>query len=231
MGTLFLVSSGIRPNMSTTREMLPPPPAPRHHPSSCTHTNPPTYASSAAPAASATSSLSVAKPASSVQRLTPDEVAHRRKDGQCFHCNEFFTNGHKAVCKQLFYTEVIEDVNTPADDTDTHVISIHALTSIRPSQGAPCSFTSSSIVLKSPLSWTRGPPTVSWILTPSSASASNSAAEQGSESPSKTTSAYTARAIARICPSPSATSRSLSTASALRSAHMRWCLESSGLNH
>jgi hypothetical protein len=76
----------------------PPPPAPRHHPSSCARTNPPSYTSSAAPAASATSSPLVAKPASSVQRLTPDKVAQRRKDRQCFHCNEFFANRHKAVC-------------------------------------------------------------------------------------------------------------------------------------
>jgi hypothetical protein len=74
----------------------------------------------------------VAKPASSVQRLTPAEVAQRRKDGQCFHCNEFFTNGHKAVCKQLFCIEVIEADDTPTDDTDTLVISIHVLTDIRP---------------------------------------------------------------------------------------------------
>jgi hypothetical protein len=41
----------------------------------------------------------VATPTSSIKRLTPTEVAQCRKNGQCFHCNEFFTNGHKAVCK------------------------------------------------------------------------------------------------------------------------------------
>jgi hypothetical protein len=76
----------------------------------------------------------VAKPASSVKRLTPVEVAQHRKDGQCFHCNEFFTNGHK-VCKQLFCIKVTEDDDTPANDTDMPVISIHTLTGIRPHAG------------------------------------------------------------------------------------------------
>jgi hypothetical protein len=77
----------------------------------------------------------VVKPASSVKWLTPAEVAQRHKDGQCFHCNEFFTNGHKEVCKQLFCIEVTKDDDTPADDTDTPVISIHALTGIHPRAG------------------------------------------------------------------------------------------------
>jgi hypothetical protein len=45
------------------------------------------------------SSQSVATPTSPIKWLTIAEVAQRCKDGQCFHCNEFFTNGHKAVCK------------------------------------------------------------------------------------------------------------------------------------
>jgi hypothetical protein len=80
------------------------------------------------------SSPSVAKPALSVKRLTPVEVAQHRKDGQCFHCNEFFTNGHK-VCKQLFCIEVTEDDDTPTNDTDMPVISIHTPTGIRPHAG------------------------------------------------------------------------------------------------
>jgi hypothetical protein len=89
----------------------------------------------AGPAASTASSLSMAKPTSFVKRLTPAEVAQRRKDGQCFHCDEFFMNGHKQVCKQLFCTEVIEDYDTPVDTTDMSVFSIHVLTSIHPNMG------------------------------------------------------------------------------------------------
>jgi hypothetical protein len=37
------------------------------------------------------------KPVSSVKRLMPVEIAQRRKDRQCFHFDEFFTNGHQQV--------------------------------------------------------------------------------------------------------------------------------------
>jgi hypothetical protein len=116
-------------------ETAPSPLEPRQHSFWCARTNPPGSATGVAPAASAASSPSVAKPASSVKRPTPVEVAQHRKDGQCFHCNEFFTNGHKEVCKQLFCIEVTEDDDIPADDIDTPVISIHELTSIRPRAG------------------------------------------------------------------------------------------------
>jgi hypothetical protein len=107
-------------------------PVPRQHPSSCALSKRTGPASGAVSPASAASSLSMANPASSVRRLTPAEVAQRHKDGQCFHCDEFFTNGHKQVCKQLFCIEVVDDDYTPANATDTTVISIHALTGIRP---------------------------------------------------------------------------------------------------
>jgi hypothetical protein len=117
------------------RETVSSPPAPRQHSSWRARTNPTGSAIGAAPAASAASSPSMAKPASSVKQLTPVKVAQRHKDGQCFHCNEFFTNEHKEVCKQLFCIEVIEDDDTPTDDTDMPVISIHTLTDIHPRAG------------------------------------------------------------------------------------------------
>jgi hypothetical protein len=79
------------------------------------------------------SSPSVAKPASLVKQLTPAEVAQRNKDEQCFHYDEFFTQGHKQVCKQLFCIEVDDDdMATPTDTVDTSMISIHMLISICP---------------------------------------------------------------------------------------------------
>jgi hypothetical protein len=51
----------------------------------------------------------VAKPAPTVKRLSPAEIAQRRKDKQCFHCDEFFTQGHKQVCKQLFCIQVLDN--------------------------------------------------------------------------------------------------------------------------
>jgi hypothetical protein len=66
-------------------------------------------------------------------RLTQDEIAQRRKDGKCFCCDEFFTNGHKAVSKQIFSIEVIDDdAEDPTPDTTEPTISIHALTGIQP---------------------------------------------------------------------------------------------------
>jgi hypothetical protein len=79
------------------RETTPSPSTPRQHSSSRARTNPTGYAIGAALATSAASSPSVAKPALSVRRLTPVEVVQRRKDGQCFHCDEFFTHGHKCA--------------------------------------------------------------------------------------------------------------------------------------
>jgi hypothetical protein len=61
------------------------------------------------------------------------KIAERRKDGRCFHCDEFFTNGHKMVCKQLFIIELIDDDDpSGAGDTSDPIISIHALTGITP---------------------------------------------------------------------------------------------------
>jgi hypothetical protein len=54
---------------------------------------------SPSPTSAALTSASVSKPASSAIRLTSAKIAQRRKDGKCYHCDEFFTNGHKAVCK------------------------------------------------------------------------------------------------------------------------------------
>jgi hypothetical protein len=47
------------------------------------------------------------KLATSAKLLKPVEIAQHQKDGQCFHYDEFFTNKHKQVCKQIFYIEVL----------------------------------------------------------------------------------------------------------------------------
>jgi hypothetical protein len=85
----------------------------------------------------ATAGASAAKPAGTVKCLTPMEIAQCRKDGQCFHCDEFFTNGHKQVGKQIFCIEVLEenDDQTPPADPADPTISIHTLVVIRPLSG------------------------------------------------------------------------------------------------
>jgi hypothetical protein len=85
-------------------------------------------------AASAASATSVVKPASKIRHFSLAEVVQCRKVGQCFHCDEFFTQGHKLVCKQLFCNEVVDRANSaapPADATNP-TISIRMLKVIRP---------------------------------------------------------------------------------------------------
>jgi hypothetical protein len=64
-------------------------------------------------------------------RLTPTKIARK-----CFRCDEFFTNGHKAVYKQLFSIEVVdEDTDESTPDAAEPTISIHALAGIQPCAG------------------------------------------------------------------------------------------------
>jgi hypothetical protein len=92
--------------------------------------------SSAAP--SGTAVATPAKSSPPVVRLSPAEIAQRRKDNKCFHCDEFFTNGHKQQCKQLFVIEVLDADEEEADHgstTNEPTISILALTGIHPRKG------------------------------------------------------------------------------------------------
>jgi hypothetical protein len=88
----------------------------------------------------ATSSASVnGKPvlAPSTIRLSPAEIAQRRKDYKCFHCDEFFTNGHKLLYKHFFVIEMLsegeEEDGAPGEGEP--MILIHALTGIQPRHG------------------------------------------------------------------------------------------------
>jgi hypothetical protein len=89
--------------------------------------------SSAAP--SGTAVATPAKSSPPVVRLSPAEIAQRRKNNKCFHCDEFFTNGHKQQCKQLFVIEVLDVDEEEVDHgptTNEPTISISALTGIHP---------------------------------------------------------------------------------------------------
>jgi hypothetical protein len=84
----------------------------------------------------ATSSTSVNKSMTTI-RLSPMEIAQRRKDGKCFHYDEFFVHGHKEHCKRLFSIEAVfneECVGDPSNGGEP-TISIHALTGIQPRTG------------------------------------------------------------------------------------------------
>jgi hypothetical protein len=42
-------------------------------------------------------------------KLTLAAIAEHHKIGQCFHCNDMYTNDYREVCKQLFVIEVFID--------------------------------------------------------------------------------------------------------------------------
>jgi hypothetical protein len=65
------------------------------------------------------------------------EIAQRRKDGKCFHCDEFFVHRHKEHCKRLFSIEAVFDEECVGDPSNggEPTISIHALTGIQPRTG------------------------------------------------------------------------------------------------
>jgi hypothetical protein len=72
------------------------------------------------------------KPASTALRLLPLEITQCHKDGNCFHCDEFFMDCHDDQCKRFFIIEVVDEGDTAAaigDDEPT--ISLHALMGIQ----------------------------------------------------------------------------------------------------
>ncbi|KAJ8752504.1 hypothetical protein K2173_004792 [Erythroxylum novogranatense] len=80
-----------------------------------------------------TRSTTVAATASSVKKLSVDELNERRKLGLCFRCNEKYEVGHR--CKKLFSIQVVQgdsedDVDMEIEDPEEEKssISIHALT-------------------------------------------------------------------------------------------------------
>jgi hypothetical protein len=68
-----------------------------------------------------------------VRRLTPAEVDERRRNGQCFNCDEKYVRGHNRVCAKLFYLEMHEeDENATMDEpVDQPRISLLAIPGIR----------------------------------------------------------------------------------------------------
>jgi hypothetical protein len=69
----------------------------------------------------------VNKPATSAIRLTRAEISQWQKDGKCFRYDEFFTNVHKVVYKQIFSIKVLyDDAEDTTPDTTEPTISIHA---------------------------------------------------------------------------------------------------------
>jgi hypothetical protein len=73
------------------------------------------------------------------RRLTPDEMAERRRQNLCFNCNERYTRGHNWFCKRIFFldgVEIDDDVAagdaTVADpgETNAPLFSLHAVAGV-----------------------------------------------------------------------------------------------------
>ena len=67
------------------------------------------------------------------RRLSPKEMADRRRQGLCFNCNEPYTRGHNRFCKRIFFVDGVEidDEATTDEATDAPCYSLHAVTGVR----------------------------------------------------------------------------------------------------
>jgi hypothetical protein len=63
------------------------------------------------------------------RRLSPDEMADKRRKGECYFCPEFFSLDHKCAMKGVFLME-LDDHDDPDSLADDLGISLHALTGI-----------------------------------------------------------------------------------------------------
>jgi len=66
------------------------------------------------------------------RRLSPAEMAERRRQGLCFNCNEPYTRGHNRFCKRLFFVDGVE-VDDAVDASEAALAATEA-----PGAEAPC---------------------------------------------------------------------------------------------
>jgi hypothetical protein len=88
-----------------------------------------TSTASPAPAASITASSPAAMTHSRFRRQSPEEMADKRKKGECYFCLEKFSLDHMCASKGVFLVELEEtdDLEIVADELG---VSLHALTSL-----------------------------------------------------------------------------------------------------
>ena len=69
-----------------------------------------------------------------MRRLSPSELEERRRNGQCFNCDEKYVRGHNRVCARLFVMEVAsrdeEDDEPEHTDDQQPQISLHAIAGV-----------------------------------------------------------------------------------------------------
>lgn len=71
-----------------------------------------------------------------VRRLSPSELEERRRNGQCFNCDEKYVRGHNKTCARLFVLEIGDHADADDDDafqeTETSPnISVVAISGVR----------------------------------------------------------------------------------------------------
>jgi hypothetical protein len=88
----------------------------------------PTTSSTSSAASNASATPSPGSTHSRFRRLSPEEMADKRKKGECYFCPEKFTPDHKCTMKGVFLMELTEE--DLADLVDDLGISLHALTGL-----------------------------------------------------------------------------------------------------
>lgn len=72
------------------------------------------------------------------RRLSPEEMADRRRQGLCFNCNEKYSRGHNRFCRRLFFVDGVEiddtgvDGDTGAAEPNAPLFSLQAVAGVAP---------------------------------------------------------------------------------------------------
>jgi hypothetical protein len=70
------------------------------------------------------------------RRLSPEEMADRRRQGLCFNCNEKYSRGHNRFCRRIFFLDGIEieeaEAETGVAETDAPCFSLQAVAGVAP---------------------------------------------------------------------------------------------------
>ena len=70
------------------------------------------------------------------RRLSPEEMADRRRQGLCFNCNEKYSRGHNRFCRRIFFLDGVEieeaEAETGATETDAPCFSLQAVVGVAP---------------------------------------------------------------------------------------------------
>jgi len=107
-------------------------PLPRAPPRATLPAPPPLLALPAPPAAA-----QQGRGAGNSRRLTPEEMADRRRQGLCFNCNEKYSRGHNRFCRRIFFIDGVEiddadgaGAAAEAAETEAPVFSLHAVAGV-----------------------------------------------------------------------------------------------------